>query len=82
MKNQTNRYRLTTKEETALLEMRAKAEKSRVLVIGDIHLPFERKDYLQFCKDTYKEYQCNRVVFIGDIIDNNYSSFILTIQTV
>ena len=69
MKNQTNRYRLTAKEEANLLEMRAKAEKSRVLVIGDIHLPFERKDYLQFCKDTYKEYQCNRVVFIGDIID-------------
>ena len=56
MKNQTNRYRLTAKEEASLLEMRAKAEKSRVLVIGDIHLPFERKDYLQFCKDTYKEY--------------------------
>ena len=73
--NKTNRYRLTAKEEANLLEMRAKAEKSRVLVIGDIHLPFERKDYLQFCIDTYKEYQCNRVVFIGDIIDNNYSSF-------
>lgn len=75
MKNQTNRYRLNQKEETALLEMRAKADKSRVLVIGDVHLPFERKDYLQFCKDTYKEYQCNRVVFIGDIIDAHYSSF-------
>ena len=75
MKNQNNRYRLTQKEETALLEMRAKADKSRVLVIGDVHLPFEGKDYLQFCKDTYKEYQCNRVVFIGDIIDNNYASF-------
>ena len=75
MKNQTNRYRLNQKEETALLEMRAKADKSRVLVIGDVHLPFERKDYLQFCKDTYKEYQCNRVVFIGDIIDSHWSSF-------
>ena len=75
MKNQTNRYRLNQKEESALLEMRAKADKSRVLVIGDVHLPFERKDYLQFCKDTYKEYQCNKVVFIGDIIDNNYASF-------
>ena len=75
MKNQNNRYRLTQKEETALLEMRAKADKSRVLVIGDVHLPFERKDYLQFCKDTYKEYQCNRVVFIGDIIDSHWSSF-------
>jgi hypothetical protein len=54
MKNQTNRYRLTAKEEANLLEMRAKAEKSRVLVIGDIHLPFERKDYLHLnVKTTY-----------------------------
>ena len=42
--NKTNRYRLTQKEETALLEMRAKADKSRVLVIGDIHLPFVHKN--------------------------------------
>ena len=48
---------------------------SRVLVIGDIHAPFELENYLQFCKDTKKKYRCNSVVFIGDIIDNHYSSF-------
>ena len=47
----------------------------RVLVIGDIHAPFERKDYLQFCIDTYNKWNCNTVVFIGDIIDNHYSSY-------
>lgn len=73
--NTQNRYRLSDKEIETLLETRAKAEKSRVLVIGDIHLPFERKDYLQFCIDTYKKYNCNRVVFIGDIIDSHFSSF-------
>lgn len=52
-----------------------KTAKSRVLVIGDIHLPFEKKGYLKFCKDTYKKFKCNRVVFIGDIIDSHYSSF-------
>jgi len=52
-----------------------KKPESRVLVIGDIHLPFEKKNYLKFCKDTYKKYNCNRVVFIGDIIDSHYSSF-------
>ena len=48
MKNQTNRYRLTAKEEASLLEMRAKAEKSRVLVIGDIHLPLNVKTTYNF----------------------------------
>lgn len=47
----------------------------RILVIGDIHAPFELKEYLQFCKETYANYNCNQVIFIGDIIDNHASSF-------
>jgi len=47
----------------------------RVLVIGDLHEPFTLQGYRAFCKHMYKEYKCNMVIFIGDIIDNNYSSF-------
>jgi len=47
----------------------------RILVIGDIHAPFELKGYFEFCKETYSKYNCNQVIFIGDIIDNHYSSF-------
>lgn len=49
--------------------------KSRVLVIGDIHEPFTHKEYLNHCKKVYKDYNCNKVIFIGDIIDNHYSSY-------
>lgn len=48
---------------------------SRVLVIGDLHEPFCLDGYLEFCKQTYANYNCNKVVFIGDIIDNHYSSY-------
>lgn len=48
---------------------------SRVLVVGDLHLPFVHKDYLQHCIDTYNEFGCDKVVFIGDIIDNHFSSY-------
>ena len=48
---------------------------SKVLVIGDIHEPFCLDKYLQHCKNVYKEFNCNKVVFIGDIIDSHYSSF-------
>ena len=48
---------------------------SNVLVVGDIHEPFSLKEYLKFCKKTYKEFDCNKVVFVGDIIDNHYSSY-------
>jgi hypothetical protein len=47
----------------------------RVLVIGDLHEPFCLDGYLDFCKDTYRKYNCNQVIFIGDVIDSHYSSF-------
>ena len=50
-------------------------EESRILVIGDLHEPFCLDGYLDFCKETYAKYNCNKVVFIGDIIDNHYSSY-------
>jgi len=50
-------------------------EENRILVIGDIHAPFELDGYFEFCKETYANYNCNKVIFIGDIIDNHYSSF-------
>lgn len=51
------------------------SEANRVLVIGDLHLPFTKKKYINFCISMYNKYKCNTVVFIGDIIDNHFSSF-------
>jgi len=50
-------------------------EESNVLVIGDLHEPFCLEGYLEFCLDTYHNYKCTDVIFIGDIIDNHYSSY-------
>ena len=49
--------------------------KDRVLVIGDLHTPFDLTEYLDHCKKVYDMFNCNRVVFIGDVIDNHYASF-------
>ena len=48
---------------------------SNVLVIGDLHEPFCIDGYLEFCKNTYNKYNCNKVIFIGDVIDNHHSSY-------
>jgi len=48
---------------------------SRVLVIGDTHCPFDLDTYLDFLVDTYNRFNCNRVIHIGDEIDNHYSSY-------
>jgi len=50
-------------------------KESRILVVGDLHEPFCLDGYLEFCKDTYDKYNCNKVIFIGDIIDSHYSSY-------
>ena len=50
-------------------------QESNVLVIGDLHEPFCLEGYLEFCLDTYHHYKCTDVIFIGDIIDNHYSSY-------
>jgi len=52
-----------------------KSKDNRVLVIGDLHEPFTLDGYLEFCKEQHDKFNCNRVVFIGDIIDNHYSSY-------
>ena len=47
----------------------------RVLVIGDLHLPFTLAGYLEHCKKIYKKYNCDTVVFIGDILDLHFTSY-------
>jgi len=51
------------------------ADERRVLVIGDLHCPFELEGYHQFAIQTYAKYNCNQVIFIGDLLDNHYSSY-------
>jgi predicted phosphodiesterase len=48
---------------------------TRVLVIGDLHLPAERDDYLAFCRSIRKKYKTTETVFIGDVLDHHAISF-------
>ena len=69
-----NRFRLKPHEIDLLLKKR-KQEGSNILVIGDLHEPFCLDAYLDFCKEQYDKFNCNEVIFIGDIIDNHFSSY-------
>ncbi len=73
-KRSNNRYRLKPNEILALQKIRANDIRN-VLVIGDLHEPFCLDEYLDWCKEQYDLFQCNQVIFIGDIIDNHYSSY-------
>lgn len=50
-------------------------EDCRVLAIGDLHHPFCLPGYLDFCLEQYERFDCDTVVFIGDVIDNHYPSY-------
>jgi predicted phosphodiesterase len=47
----------------------------RILVIGDLHEPFCLDGYLAFCQDTYAKWNCNQVIFIGDLVDSHANSY-------
>ena len=48
---------------------------SRVLIIGDTHAPAMLDSYPDFLADIYDQWECDRVVHIGDIADNCALSF-------
>jgi len=48
---------------------------NNVLFIGDIHLPFVKEGYLEFCKEQQKRFNCGTVIFAGDLLDNHAQSF-------
>lgn len=46
-----------------------------ILIIGDLHAPFNLSKYLPFCLEQQRKFNCATVIFIGDVIDNHYSSY-------
>ena len=69
------RPRLSPDEYQIIKDYRNRMEIENMLVIGDLHEPFTRDGYMEFCKSIYDKYDCNQVLFIGDIIDNHFSSY-------
>lgn len=48
---------------------------NNTLFIGDLHLPFTDSRALEFCKNLYAKWECNEVIFGGDIVDNHATSY-------
>jgi hypothetical protein len=69
-------YRLRlTKTEHDLIKVNRIKDKRNVLVIGDLHCPFDLDNYKDWCVEQYYKFNCNQVIFIGDVIDNHFSSY-------
>jgi predicted phosphodiesterase len=48
---------------------------ARVLVIGDTHCPAMHPRYPEWLQEIHSQWQCERVVHIGDLVDNCALSF-------
>jgi len=68
-----NRPRLS--DGLARLVSGLKSKENRILVIGDLHEPFCLDGYLEFCVEQSEKFNTNRTIFIGDVIDNHFSSY-------
>ena len=69
------RPRLNFEEMALIMKTREEREERRILVVGDLHAPFTKQGYLDHCVEVKEKYRTNHTIFIGDIIDNHYSSF-------
>jgi len=43
--------------------------------IGDTQIPFTHPGYLAFCQDTFESFRVDKVVHIGDVVDQHALSF-------
>lgn len=63
------------KQNIGILKPYETGNPDNVLIIGDLHAPFNLPNYLEFCLNQQRKYKCGKVIFIGDIIDNHFSSY-------
>lgn len=71
----SNQYRLNKDEVKLIEKYREESSSGNILVIGDLHEPFCLDKYLDFCIEKSQEFDTQHVIFIGDVIDNHYSSY-------
>ena len=64
-----------TLKKSLALEVYKDGNPDNILVIGDLHAPFTLPKYLKFCREQQEIHDCGTVIFIGDIIDNHFSSY-------
>lgn len=48
---------------------------TNVLFIADLHAPWILPGYLEWCKEQQIKYNCNKVIFAGDVIDSGSWSY-------
>ena len=72
--NKLYRPRLSQSEYDLIKSVRSNDIRN-ILCVGDLHCPFDLDSYLDHCVKQYYKWNCNQVIFIGDIIDSHGFSY-------
>lgn len=75
VKKELSKQNKKVKVNYSILQEEDTDDAKNILVIGDLHEPFCLDGYLDHCLEIYDKEDCDTVVFIGDVIDNHYSSY-------
>jgi predicted phosphodiesterase len=49
--------------------------RNSILVIACTHIPFEHRHFLDFALEIYQRVKCDRVIHLGDLVDNHAISY-------
>lgn len=72
-KEERNKFQQPIKK--SLPQPYTKGDPNNVLVIPDLHLPFELDGALEFCREQQERFNCGTVIFLGDLCDFHAQSF-------
>jgi predicted phosphodiesterase len=64
-----NKFKINPTEETKT-EISVDIHKP-IGVFGDVHIPFDHPNYLQFVKDTFDKFGVSEVICLGDLVDHH-----------
>lgn len=55
--------------------MKKRDDNSRILIISDMHCPYQHRDYLRFLQALKDKYNFTRIICVGDEVDKHAMSF-------
>ena len=66
---------LNRSKQVKVVSKAAQYDIDNVLFIPDLHAPFIKDGFLEFCKEQQIKYNCGTIIFAGDIVDGHAWSY-------
>jgi len=58
-----------------MVNLERKIRDEKILIFGDMHVPYHHKDSIEFLREVKKKYRPNKIICTGDEVDNHAISY-------